>query len=302
VKTTLTKIGESWGPFRGCRKVSEACRFCYAEREMKRYPKKWNFKVPSRAADSTFNSPLHHSRKFRLPTLIFVCPWSDFFLPAADVWRADAWRVIRDAKNHIFRICSKRPERINSCLPPDWVTPEHPHGYPNCWIGVSVEQQRWTSRIDLLRNVECVLRWISAEPVLEELDLANHLKARPGEKGSIGWLVTGGESNSKKNWRKSEREWFLSLRDQARKAGIPYLHLQNGGWRKDKRTGAYGGRRLFENGIGRVYNEFPPLPKTISVRRLLQHTRLKPKQTKPQQPQTTTTHAQLAPLATTPIP
>ena len=253
----MTKIGESWGPWRGCVKVSEACRFCYAERQMDRYPNNFNFKVPKKAAKATFNAPLHESGRFRKPTLIFVCPWSDFFLREADAWRDEAWGVIRTAKQHIFRICTKRPDRIQSCLPSDWPK----GGYPNVWLGVSVEQNRWVTRMDELRKVDCALRWVSAEPVLEKLDLTAHLKG-------YSWLVSGGESGSADRIRHSDPDWFVFLRDQARKARIPYLHLQNGGAGRDKH-GAYGGRVL----NGKIYNEFPPLPPTIPARRLLMHTR-----------------------------
>ena len=108
--------------------------------------------------------------KFREPVswsqgrLVFTCSWSDWFHPAADAWRAEAWEVIRDTPRHTYQILTKRPELIAERLPPDWGD-----GYPNVWLGVSVENAAYTWRADVLRGIPAALRFISAEPLLGSL-------------------------------------------------------------------------------------------------------------------------------------
>jgi protein gp37 len=115
-----------------------------------------------RTAPATFNSPL----RWQEPRRIFTCSWSDFFHADADPWRADAWDIIKRTPQHVYQVLTKRPERIADHLPADWGK-----GYPNVWLGTSVENQRWTTRIPLLLAVPARVHWISAEPLLGPLNL-----------------------------------------------------------------------------------------------------------------------------------
>ncbi|MCK5237182.1 MAG: DUF5131 family protein, partial [Deltaproteobacteria bacterium] len=85
----------------GCKKTSPGCRNCYTERQMKRFGKDFNMIVRSKS----FDKPL----KWKDPALIFTCSWSDFFIPEADEWRDDAWKIIRDTPQHTYQILTKRP-------------------------------------------------------------------------------------------------------------------------------------------------------------------------------------------------
>ncbi len=92
----------------------------------------------------------------------FVCGYSDFFLEEADAWRDDAWQVIRETPNVIYQIQTKRTHRIADHLPADWGD-----GYPNVWLGASVEMKRYFKRLDDLRASPCALRYADSMGMLE---------------------------------------------------------------------------------------------------------------------------------------
>jgi len=216
----------TWNPWRGCTKVSPGCAHCYMFREQKRYGR--DPAVVTRSK-TTFLDPL------RWPTgrLIFTCSWSDWFHEAADDWRDEAWDIIRRTPRHTYQILTKRPERIAQHLPRDWGT-----GYPNVWLGVSVENQRHIGRADLLARVPAVVRFLSCEPLLGPLTFrwavwhpigrtatTDHLD---GLRHYFHWLIAGGESGPEA--RPCRAEWLRSLRDECREAGVPFFLKQLGGW------------------------------------------------------------------------
>lgn len=135
----------------GCKKVSPGCKFCYMYRDKERYG--LDPTQVARTADKTFYAAL----KWKEPKLIFTCSWSDFFIEEADdAWRADAWQVIRQTPQHTWQILTKRPERIAACLPVDWG-----EGYPNVWLGVSVENAaNFDKRVPILNGIPAHVRFI----------------------------------------------------------------------------------------------------------------------------------------------
>ena len=231
IQSGIEWTNDTWNPWQGCLKVSPGCKYCYMYRDKKRYGQ--NPKAVVRSKAPTFYAPL---TKLRGP-LVFTCSWSDFFIAEADSWRSDAWDVIRQTPHLTYQILTKRPERITDNLPFDWG-----NGWSNVWLGVSVEnnEQRW--RMDILRNIPATIRFVSAEPLLEavELDLE-----------SFGWVISGGESGIGDKWRPAEIEWFLNIRNQCIAANVPFFHKQHGG---NKRIdGAWGGRDL----EGQTWDEIP---------------------------------------------
>lgn len=227
--SSIEWTGATWNPWHGCTKVSVGCQYCYMYREKQRYGQDPRVVARSR---TTFFDPL----RWEEPTLIFTCSWSDFFIAEADLWRDEAWGVIRETPHHTYQILTKRPERIVQCLPRDWG-----NGWPNVWLGVSVETQDCLFRKEILREVPGQLRFISAEPLLGQLDL--------GSLQDIHWVITGGESGP--NARPMNPDWARGVRDQCISAGVAYFHKQNGGARKI--DGAWGGRLL----DGRTWDDIP---------------------------------------------
>lgn len=128
--------GDTWNPWHGCQKVSPGCKFCYMHRDKDRFKKDGSILL--RSGDSIFNKPL----KAKEPTLFFTCSFSDWFEPRADEFRAEAWKIIKNTPQHTYQILTKRPERIKVHLPADWG-----NGYPNVWLGVSVENQEYAKNV-----------------------------------------------------------------------------------------------------------------------------------------------------------
>lgn len=234
----------SWNPWRGCLKVSPGCKYCYMYRDQERYgndPKKI-----IRAGRETFNSPL----KWRDEAKVFTCSWSDFFIEQADAWRADAWEIIRNTPHLTYQILTKRPENIQERLPSDWGG-----GYPNVWLGVSVETPVYLWRIDALSQIPSHIRFVSYEPALAAVDFSPYISV-------IDWLISGGESGY--NPRRAESAWFVAVRDLCAQYGIAYFHKQNGG--SSYIDGVWGGREL----EGKIYHDFPETKGQPAAREVVQ--------------------------------
>ena len=147
-----------------------------------------NPNVVHRANDKYFYAPYFDKD----PKLIFTCSMSDFFIEEADQWRDRAWATIKNTPWHTWQILTKRPERIAQSLPADWGE----HGYPNVWLGVTVEDNKSIHRMETLSAIPAALRFVSAEPLLEEVDFL-----ATGSQGqqlidAFQWVILGGESGN----------------------------------------------------------------------------------------------------------
>jgi protein gp37 len=227
----------TWNPIRGCTKISPGCVHCYAETFAERFrgvpghPYEQGFDlrlVPEKLAE-----PLRWNR----PKMVFVNSMSDLFhedvpdeyiLAVADVMRRANW--------HTYQVLTKRSERMREMLQ----GPLRPlAAEPHIWWGVSVENRKHgLPRIDDLRAAPAAVRFLSVEPILEDLGTI--------DLGEIGWMIVGGESGA--GARPLRKEWVLSLRDQCLREGVPFFFKQWGGVRKKQ-----AGREL----DGRTYDETP---------------------------------------------
>lgn len=222
-RTSIEWSGVTWNPFQGCRRKSEGCRFCYMFRDMERYGR--DPKHIHRSADATFRKPLKWQREVDQgkragnDRMVFTCSWSDWFIKEADVWRDDAWSIIRDCPGLIFQILTKRADRIADHLPAFWDEIRD-----RCWLGVSAEDQK---NYDLRRPfVDADLSpvmWWSLEPLLGPIDLD-----LDGYTNKPTWIVGGGESGSLANARPFNLGWAASLQDQCREAGVEWFFKQSG--------------------------------------------------------------------------
>lgn len=231
----------TWNPWYGCTKVSAGCDHCYMFRDMKRYGRDPETVTRSK---TKFTDPL----KWKDGRLIFTCSWSDWFHKDADAWRDEAWQIVRDTPHHTYQILTKRPGRIARHLPADWG-----EGYPNVWLGTSVENQDYVKRIRDLQTIPAAVHFLSAEPLLGPLNLTRIPFAdffRPENGGSIlgaggmyvntlrgmggstvhhpiDWVIAGGESGVES--RPCETDWLRSLRDQCASVGTAFFLKQLGG-------------------------------------------------------------------------
>lgn len=236
-KTEINWTDFTWNPWWGCHKVSSECDFCYIDEIMKKLghdPKK-----VKRTGPYTFEKPI----KLKSPQFIFTGSMSDFFHKQADQWRDEAWDIIRKTPHHTYLILTKRPERVLECLPEDWG-----EGYPNVWLGVSVgsNEPKSIRRIDILKLIPAKIKFISFEPLVEDL------KITPEKLKGIHWAIIGGESgkyvNGVPQFREAKPEWVRNLKDICKAAGVLVWF---------KQAGTYLAHKYNMKGKGELLNEIP---------------------------------------------
>lgn len=227
----------TWNPVRGCTKISPGCAHCYAETFAERFrgvaghPFERGFDlllVPEKLAE-----PLRWAR----PRRVFVNSMSDLFHDGVpDDFIAAVAEVMTRADWHTFQVLTKRADRLAALLRGPL---RDAAAQPHIWWGVSVETRRHgLPRIDALRSTPARVRFLSVEPLLEDLG--------PLDLRGIHWLIAGGESGP--GARPLRREWVVRLRDQCVHARVPFFFKQWGGVRK-KVTG-----RTLD---GRTWDELP---------------------------------------------
>lgn len=200
----------------GCSKVSEGCKYCYMHKIIDNNGGNPNALIKSYSA---FSKPY----KWKKSALVFTCSMSDFFIEGADEWRPEAWEVIKNTPHLQYQIVTKRPERIKDHLPWDWGD-----GYPNVWLGVSGENEKLTnSRVKILLDIPAKVRFISAEPLLEDIcSDRNHSLLR-----QLEWIIIGGESGNetgKYRYRPMNPNWSLNLIKLCKKEGVACFNKQLG--------------------------------------------------------------------------
>lgn len=222
----------TWNPVTGCSQVSPGCAHCYAKTFAERWrgvaghPYEQGFEL--RLWPQRLEQPLRWARS----RMIFVNSMSDLFHEDIPFEYLEAvFDVMGQADQHTFQILTKRHERLAELASSlTW--------HPNIWIGVSVENRRFTHRVDYLREVDAAVRFISAEPLLGSLDNL--------DLSSVDWLIAGGESGPKH--RPMRVEWARELRDRCIAEDVAFFFKQWGGHRPKS-----GGRLL----DGRTWDEMP---------------------------------------------
>ena len=222
----------------GCNKVSEACKFCYIGGVIGRMGRE-PFDGPVRT--KTWKTPCKWDREAKQTgsrDRVFTCSLSDYFHEEADAWREDAWSVIKSCEHLDWLILTKRPENIIDRLPADWG-----EGYPNVWLGVTIESQEFVERLDLLSAAPAVIHFVSAEPLLSPIDFGGHIN-------NVDWIITGCEKAAKHKRREMDLDWVRGIRDQCDASGTALFHKQY-----------YSGTQVVHDGIidGEVRQDFPKL-------------------------------------------
>jgi protein gp37 len=242
-KTGIAWTEHTWNPWRGCHKISPGCELCYMFTEQRRYGR--DPETPVRT--KTWGDPLKWQRQAEAAgrlEMVFTCSWSDFFIREADPWRDEAWAIIRRCPNLIFQVLTKRIERVRSHLPSDWGV----SGYPNVWLGVSVEdQEHAVHRIPQLVEIPAAVRFLSCEPLLGPIDLEN-LETGDGDFlnclaggwhdgdddtgylcDPVNWVIVGGESGLfSDNPRPCGLNWIGKILSDCTQWGVPCFVKQLG--------------------------------------------------------------------------
>lgn len=230
----------TWNPVTGCTKVSPGCKHCYAETMARRLKA-----MGAPGYENGFELTLHPERleqplRRKAPTTYFVNSMSDLFHEGVpDRFVERVLDVCRRTPQHTYQVLTKRAER----LPEFFAARTCP---PNVWLGVSVEDRKYgVPRIAHLRRVRAEVRFLSVEPLLEDVGKLN-LRG-------IHWVIVGGESGAKA--RPMEASWAENVRTQAVAQGVAFFFKQWGAWGADgvRRDKKRNGREL----SGRRWDEFP---------------------------------------------
>ncbi len=235
-KSPIEWTDATWNPVTGCTKISPGCKHCYAET----FAERWRG-VPGHPYEQGFDLKLWPARleiplRWKSPRMIFVNSMSDLFherIPDEFIGRV--FRVMMEASQHTFQVLTKRAARLA-----DWHA-KHPKFWnvPNVWLGVSVEDRRFgLPRIPFLRTLNSSIRFLSVEPLLEDLGQISLDR--------IDWVIVGGESG--RGARPMDKKWVLSIQDQCRRARVAFFFKQWGGvWKREN------GRLL----SGKTWDELP---------------------------------------------
>ena len=232
---------QTWNPSTGCIKVSEGCKNCYAETMANRLQA-----MRANGYENGFEFSLMPGRLIqpelkKTPTKYFVNSMSDLFHEKMPFSYLDQiFEVINNTPQHTYQILTKREEIMLDYYGSRKLS-------ENVWMGVTVENVKSIKRIECLRKVNAKIRFLSIEPLLEDLGKINL--------ENIHWVIVGGESGAKA--RPMKQEWVLNIQKQCEEQNTAFFFKQWGTWGADgvRRSKKSNGREL----QGKVYDEYPEL-------------------------------------------
>ncbi len=236
---------KTWNPVTGCTKISEGCMHCYAEVMARRLKGMGKEKYKNAFLLTLQPDALSEPKKWLQPHNVFVCSMGDLFHEKVPFEFIDkVLQTIRETPQHRYQILTKRAERMY-----EYFTS---HAVPsNVWLGTTIESQRNIYRIEYLRNLDAVVKFLSCEPLLEDLgklDLTG-----------INWVIVGGESGMQA--RPMKEQWVLNIMEQCKCNDVAFFFKQWGTWGKDgiKRNKHANGKEI----VGKIIQEMPDYIKRI---------------------------------------
>ncbi len=240
MKTTKIEwTDKTWNPITGCSKKSTGCQHCYAEVMSRRLKAMGQEKYANGFTVTLHERCLNEPLTWRGNHNIFVCSMSDIFHENVPFEFIDKmFDVIKSTPQHRYQILTKRAERMAEYF--------ETHSVPNnVWLGVTVEAQSSRFRIDHLRKLPASVKFLSCEPLVEDLgevDLTG-----------IDWVIVGGESGPQA--RPMKEEWALNIMRQVEAQGARFFFKQWGTWGADgiKRNKHANGKLL----KGEIIQEMP---------------------------------------------
>jgi protein gp37 len=216
----------TWNPVTGCTKISPGCRNCYAETFAERFRG-----VPGHPFEQGFDLRLWPARlelplAWKTPRRVFVNSMGDLFHEGVpDDFIEAVFCTMSQARWHGFQVLTKHAERMASFISRRRRWARMDERFPNIWLGVSVETQRYVERAEILTSVPASVRFLSCEPLLGPLQLKSVLGVH-----GINWVIVGGESGPRA--RPVEATWIRGIRDQCVSARVPFFFKQWGGVNK----------------------------------------------------------------------
>lgn len=226
----------TWNPITGCTKISAGCKFCYAEVMARRLKAMGQEKYKNGFQLTLHPEVLNEPYKWRKARMIFVNSMSDMFHKDVPIdYIRQIFTVIRNNPQHVFQVLTKRADVLRYYETEGWL--DWPH---NLWMGVTVENRDLVNRIDHLRKTGARVKFLSCEPLIDELP---EMKLQ-----GIDWVIVGGESG--RTPRPMKKEWVINIKEQCNRADVAFYFKQWGGTNK-KQNG-----RLLE---GNEYSEIPKI-------------------------------------------
>lgn len=218
MKTTKIEwTDKTWNPITGCTKISQGCTHCYAEAMTRRLNAMGQAKYANGFSVTLHDECLDEPLTWKQPHTIFVCSMSDLFHKDVPFEFIDkVIDIICRTPQHRYQLLTKRAERMSEYFS----TREVPR---NAWLGVTVEAQSSKKRIDCLRSLNAPIRFLSCEPLIEDLGILNL--------ENINWVIVGGESGPQA--RPMKEEWVLSIQEQTQRQGSAFFFKQWGTWGSD---------------------------------------------------------------------
>ena len=216
----------TWNPTTGCSKISAGCKYCYAEVMTRRLQAMGIEKYQDGFAIRTHESALNIPYTWKKPKVVFVNSMSDLFhpeVPLAFIKRV--FEVMNNTPQHTYQVLTKRASRL-------FEIHEQLNWTDNIWMGVSVEDERVTDRIDFLRATNAKTKFLSCEPLIGPLHNINLQ--------NIDWVIVGGESGRKS--RPMNELWVWDIKQQCNEQGAAFFFKQWGGINKKKTGRELGGR------------------------------------------------------------
>ncbi|MCL2140477.1 MAG: phage Gp37/Gp68 family protein [Dehalococcoidia bacterium] len=235
LKSKIEWTESTWNPITGCSKISDGCQNCYASRLATRLQRMGNPKYVNGFKLTLHEDCLNEPYSWKKPSRIFVNSMSDLFhadVPLGYIQRI--FDVMNNNSRHIFQVLTKRAERLRELAGLlNWTN--------NIWLGVTVENAKNKNRIDCLRNTPANIKFISFEPLIDDVG--------PVNLEGVDWAIIGGESG----WsaRPIQENWIINIKKQCEKQGTHFYFKQWGGTNKRKT-----GRVL----LGKTWDDMPNIP------------------------------------------
>lgn len=201
-----------WNPWRGCKKCSEGCKYCYIH--------KGNLKKGINTNDikktEDFNKPIEKLKNgsYKIKSgVVYVCFSSDFLIEEADIWRDECWKMIKERSDLTFLFLTKRIDRFLKCIPNDWND-----GYNNVIVCCTIENQKNADyKLSVFKDLPIKHKIITAQPLIEKIDIEKYLD-------DIELVVVGGESDY--NARALDYDWVLDIRQQCMRKNVEFQFRQ----------------------------------------------------------------------------
>lgn len=219
-ETKIAWTDHTFNPWMGCTKVSSGCKYCYAELLVSGrmgIKSAWGNNGKRVITSSpwknvkTWDSEAERDQVIRKVFIGSLMDWAEDRNEIENT-RKLMWSLIRNSKNLVFQLLTKRPENISKFLPQDWG-----EGYDNVWLGTSIESDQYAYRVkDLIAN-KAKVHFISYEPAVGPLETVclDHIE----------WVIYGGESGP--NFRQEDKAWARSMMKRCKEKGIAFFHKQS---------------------------------------------------------------------------